>query len=265
MAAPGQKYAGIVGVGHNRPIVDEGTLCRRESCAPAIAAGVHGAKRGILLAYNADGHQYLSTQAVKAILDLLPPKLSWMRHFLEDIATPTVYRDMTDVWTGAHWSDTPNAQRHHFMRTSEQSVDEAYEAAVKWIAENGRKASFNLRRIWKEQLGYYDPLFVEEPLGDAFHALQDSYSEGHVKREKVGRDFIITDIHVYDKTNKETHSELDKEWDSALGKEAIIACRELVHIIIVSALEKTDEGFEERWRSLFATLQEMFLPTKVAG
>src|SRR5262249_18873788 len=158
-----------------------------------------------------------------------------MRRFLEDIATPTVYRDMTDVWTGAHWSDTPNAQRHHFMRTTEQTFEQAYKAAVEWISENGRKASFNLRRIWKEQLGYYDPLFVEEPLGDAFHALQDSYSEGHVTRDHVGDNYFIIGINVYDAKNKETHSELDKEWVSALGREAIIACRELVRIVIASA------------------------------
>jgi len=70
---------------------------------------------------------------------------------------------------------------------------------------------------------------------------------------------------VYDAKNKETHSELDKEWQSPLGQEAIVACRELTRIIIVSALQKTDAEFEERWKSLWGTLQDMVLQTKVAG
>jgi hypothetical protein len=64
---------------------------------------------------------------------------------------------------------------------------------------------------------------------------------------------------VYDSANKETHSELDKEWQSPLGEEAIAACRELTKIIIVSALQKTNAEFEAKWTRLWATFQELFL------
>jgi hypothetical protein len=248
-----------MGLGHHQPIMDSGTSCRGESCSPRIAVDASRSQRQLLLAYNAAGHQYLSTKTIQAVIEWLPPNLAWMRRFLGDTATPTVYRDMTDVWTLAHWRDTPDAQRHHFMRASGQTYDAAYKEAVDWIRQNGRQASFNLRRVWKESLGYYDPLFVTEPLGDAFHALQDSFSAGHVERQKLGTDYVITAINVYDSANKETHSELDKEWQSPLGEEAIVACRELTKIIIVSALQKTNAEFEAKWTSLWATFQEFFL------
>ena len=70
---------------------------------------------------------------------------------------------------------------------------------------------------------------------------------------------------MYDAKNKETHSELDKEWQGPLGQEAIAACRELTKIIIVSALRKTDSDFEAKWKSMCDSLQGMFLQTQVAG
>jgi hypothetical protein len=218
-------------------------------------------QKTLFLAYNAEGHQYISTKAIEIALEELPPKLLWIRHFLSDTATPTVYRDMTDIWTRAHWR--AETQKHHFMRANNQTEEQAYRENVEWIRQNAYTASSHLRRIWKEQLGYYDPIFVTEPLGDAFHALQDSFSAAHVSREKLDAIYVITKIYIYDKRNKETHSELDKQWQSDLGKEAIIACRELTKIIVVAAIRKSDGEFEERWRSLWGTLGELFLATTI--
>jgi hypothetical protein len=168
---------------------------------------------------------------------------------------------MTDIWTLAHWRAT--TQKHHFMRAKTQTQQAAYKEAVQWIRENAYKSSYHLRRVWKESLGHYHPSFVNEPLGNAFHALQDSFSRGHVSRTKLGSDSIITEIHVYDNANKETHSELDKDWQSPLGKEAIVACRELTKIIVVAALKKLDQEFEQQWASLWGTFEEVFLNSEL--
>jgi len=218
-------------------------------------------QKAIFLAYNADGHQYLSMKAIEAAHKGLPASLLWIRHFLSDTPTSTVYRDMTDVWALAHWR--AKTQKHHFMRANNQREKDAYRENIEWIQQNAHKALYNLRRVWKEHLGNYDPLFVNEPLGDAFHALQDSFSLGHVNREKRGDIYVITAIHVYDKTNKETHSELDQQWESPLGKEAIIACRELTKIVILSALQKLDSAFKQKWTSLWSTFEGMFLATTI--
>lgn len=216
-----------------------------------------GPVRPVLLAYDVWGHQYLSTQAIEAALKTLPANLLWIRHFLIDTSTPSVYRDMTDIWTLAHWRAT--TQKHHFMRAKTQTQEAAYEEAVRWIRENAYRASYNLRRVWKESVGYYHPSFVNEPLGNAFHALQDSFSAGHVTRKKSGDVYVITAIHVYNKTNKEMHSELGKQWQSPLGKEAILACRELTKVIVVVALQKLDQQFKQKWESLWSTFEKMFL------
>lgn len=242
----GYKFQDPVGTRHNSPVIDKGTLCLAKSCAP-----------GVRLAYNAWGHQYLSTQAIKAALKTLPPSSQWIRHFLSDTPTSAVYRDMTDVWTLAHWRAT--TQKHHFMRAKIQTQEAACREAVGWIRENAYRASCNLRRVWKESLGHYHPLFVNEPLGDAFHALQDSFSQGHVARKKSGDVYVITAIYVYDNTNKETHSELDKDWQSPLGEEAVLACRELTKIIAVAALQKSAQQFERKWESLWGTFKNVFL------
>lgn len=220
-----------------------------------------------LVAYNSWGHQHLSEEALKAALDGLPPKLTWIRHFLRDTATSNVYLDVEDIFTRNHW--IPSGQRHHFMRHASQSEEIAYEASVLWIRDHAHQAAVNLRRVWKEQLGHYDPMFVSDHLGVAFHALQDSYAEGHVTRVQVGQQRVIAKIHVYDEENREPrgewkgHKEYDERWDSPLGKEAIVACRELAKIVVHSSLEKDDERFEPKWQSLWQMLTEVFLATTI--
>lgn len=258
----GYKFQGPLGTRHNSPVIDKGTSCLAASCAPGpVGRSFRSAnaeeRPQVLLAYESWGHQYLSTQAIEAALKTLPSNLLWIRHFLIDTSTPSVYRDMTDIWTLAHWRAT--TQKHHFMRAKTHTQEAAYEEAVRWIRENAYRASYNLRRVWQESLGYFHPSFVNEPLGNAFHALQDSFSAGHVTRKKSGDVYVITAIHVYDKTNKEIHSELDKQWQSPLGKEAILACRELTKVIVVVALQKLDRQFEQKWESLWSTFEKMFL------
>ncbi len=185
-------------------------------------------------------------KAIESALERLPAKLIWIRHFLRDTATPTVYRDVKDFPFG-HLCDF--GQKHHFMRAKGMTHETAYREGVQWICNKAYKASWNLRRVWKESLGYYPPVFVEEPLGDAFHALQDSFSASHVVRKKSGDLYVITAIHIYDQSNKETHSKHDSDWHGSMGKEAVLACRELTKIVVMSALQKSDVNFKQTWET----------------
>jgi hypothetical protein len=103
-------------------------------------------------------------------------------------------------------------------------------------------------------------------LGNAVHAIQDSYAEGHVTRKKEGNDYIIVDLLIYDDANKKPtanwpgHAALDQRWKtSELGKEAVIATRELVRIVVVSSLQKTEPEFRVKWSSLWDTYVSVFL------
>jgi len=90
-----------------------------------------------------------------------------------------------------------------------------------------------------------------------------------VVRQKDGDSFIIVDILVYDDDNKEAHGDwpghaaLDKRWKTdELGKEAVIAGRELIRIVVVSSLVKNDTELWPRWNSLWATFVSLFLVCK---
>ena len=146
----GYKLQGPIGTSSNNPVIDKGTSCLTETCIPgpvSRSSTAATAKEGpqVLLAYNAWGHQYLSTQAIEAALKALQSSSPWIRYFLSDTPTSAVYRDMTDVWTLAHWRAT--TQKHHFMRAKGQTHEAAWIKAVGWIRENAYRASYNLRRM----------------------------------------------------------------------------------------------------------------------
>lgn len=206
----------------------------------------------------------MSKEAIREALQGLPPKLQWVRHFLQDTNTPTVYRDMEDVFNGCQWSK--EGQKHHFMRYPGQLQLKAYEDACSWIFSNGFTAAQHLREIWQKKLGYYNPIYVSGPLGDAMHALQDSFSEAHVKREQQDDIWVIKSIYIYDAANKKKsgdypgHEELDKRWKGTkLSNEAICACRELIKIAIHTSLLVNDSVVPNVWQSLWDTFSGVFL------
>jgi len=211
------------------------------------------------------GHEYISKEAIRAALKDLPPKLNWIRHFIDDANTPTVYRDVEDVFNGGQWSNA--GQKNHFMRYAGQTELSAYDDACTWIYKNAFTSAQHLRDIWKKKLGYYNPIYVTEPLGNAMHALEDSFSAAHVKREKsANKTWVIEGINVYDAANKKKsgnypgHEALDLQWkDTELGNEAIDACRELIKIVINTSLVANDAVVPNRWQSLWGTFSGVFL------
>lgn len=221
----------------------------------------------VILAYDSWGHQYLNDEALKMALKNLPPELDWIRRFLNKTDTANVYRDMTDIFEGGHWN--VEGQRHHFMRHTTQSAWEAYRAGVDWVHDKALKAAENLHRVWKEKLGYYDSLFVSEPLGDALHALQDSFAEGHVTRKKDDYRYVITDIQVYDAKNQQPagdwpgHAELDKRYQSDLGDEAALASAALILNVIKTSLQTSPEGFNATWKRAWEAFEDLYFATTI--
>jgi hypothetical protein len=214
------------------------------------------------------GHEFISKEAIREALQNLPPKLQWIRHFIGDLNTPTVYRDMEDVFNGGQWSK--EGQKNHFMRYPGQNELQAYDDACTWIYKNAFTAAQHLRDIWQKKLGYYNPIYVTGPLGDAMHALQDSFSAAHVKREKRDDTWVIEGIYIYDAANKKPsgsypgHEALDKQWKGTeLGDEAITACRELIKIVIHTSLLANDAVVPNVWQSLWDTFSGLFLSCEI--
>jgi hypothetical protein len=203
------------------------------------------------------GHETLTNESVKAAVRDFPPSLNWVRYYLADTMVGSVYRDVDDILNGGHWS--PEGQKHHFMRFPGQRPLDAYKEALGWIHYNAYTAAKRLREIWQQPRRRVYPVYINEPLGDALHTVQDSYSRGHVSRKKVGDAWIIDDIFIYDAANQKTHRELDERWKTDdLGKEAIVAGRELIRIVVKSSLMKMDAGEWLKWKSLWETYVSVF-------
>lgn len=116
-----------------------------------------------------------------------------------------VTRDLIDVVTLGHWSNF--AQKHHFMRRQDgQSPKQAYNAGLGWVYGNAltfAKASAAGKGT--------DAL---QALGNACHAVEDSFADGHCQRDGKGpgKPGEIEYLKVYAGKDKEGHEEGDKEW-----------------------------------------------------
>lgn len=84
-------------------------------------------------------------------------------------------------------------------------------------------------------------------IGNALHALQDSFSASHVKRstQSPERPGQILSIEVYDEENKKTHNHHDDGWEgqredelSLRGRLAVHACKALLAVIINTAIKQ---------------------------
>lgn len=190
-------------------------------------------------------------------------------------------RDIFDVIQLGHW--TNSGQRHHFMRSFDgQSHFNAYIDATNWIKSNALHAanqlstriekfklnidgfSANSMRNGKHAIAGKPP--TRSPhnkhktnsdnvswltLAYACHALQDSFSAGHVIRERHLHSMQpgnITGILRYSGVEKENHSKHDTKWQlkfkdnkaiffSLEGKIAINATKALITMVLQTAFD----------------------------
>ena len=112
-------------------------------------------------------------------------------------------RDILDLLTLGHWRDP--AQCRHFMRRFDgQGGREAYDEAVAWIRSRAAGAARVLARHGAPS----------QALGDALHAVQDSFAPGHAEREAANGPFpgAIRRIRRYAGADKAGHAEGDAAW-----------------------------------------------------
>lgn len=194
-----------------------------------------------------------------------------------------VLRDLRDVFTRGHWTD--EGQKHHFMRrlVDSQSSRAAYDTAVEWIRSEASLAALALGSNLARATGARSPLgpsdgacalpsagtrgsrvnvfagAASDHLGNAVHALQDSFSFSHVEREGLSADEpgAIAKIDVYEGHEKDSHGDHDHGWDaedgfSVAGRQAIAATKALMVLVIDQAARAQTtarpwERFRERW------------------
>jgi len=189
-----------------------------------------------------------------------------------------VTRDILDVLSLGHWTDF--GQKHHFMRKFDsQSPYEAYESAVEWIRSNALAAAKmiaeRLPRIGSSVSVNGRQVFSGtnwQPLGNAVHALEDSFASGHVERGApagAGSPGPIKHIKRYAGAEKDHHEEGDAAWKDASGgfsmdgRLAIEAVKALLRAVLASAQTGPTptalagwQGFREKWLKADASLSK---------
>lgn len=244
---------------------------KNECGGNALAAGIIATREGQRFGWGEFGH------AVAGSIFLALPA---------DTPSPShgaVLRDLRDVFTRGHWTD--EGQKHHFMRrlVDSQSSRGAYDSAVEWIRSEASLAalalSSNLARATATRVplgpsngacalpsvgarGRRINVFAgaaSDHLGNAVHALQDSFSFSHVEREGLSDESpgAIAKINVYEGHEKEAHGDHDHGWDaeegfSVAGRQAIAATKALMVLVIDQAARaqttaKPWQRFRERW------------------
>ncbi|MEZ6134826.1 MAG: hypothetical protein R3C53_07945 [Pirellulaceae bacterium] len=199
------------------------------------------------------GHAKITAQAVRELAAEWKNQPLATGLFAASLPEFVVKRDILDVLNQGHWADF--GQKHHFMRQFDsQSPFEAYEAAVEWIRSNALKSAqrISARVAAKFPAGidnskdknsvamriYFDGAW--QPLGNAVHALEDSFAKGHATRGS-GSPGPITHVKRYAGAEKEHHEEGDEEWKnesggfSADGRLAIDAVKALLKVVIHTA------------------------------
>lgn len=216
------------------------------------------------------GHARITRQAVEILADRDPlfAALDPAR-----VAARVVARDVHDLLTLGHWRDA--AQCRHFMRRFDgQSGREAYAEAVAWIRSRATEAARTLalqlgkapaRARPDPAVGGRHRVAPSQAMGDALHALQDSFAPGHAEREGGGGPWpgAIRRIYRYAGREKAGHVAGDLAWRGAgddglsdAGRQAVQASHDLLRLIADTAraapagepiaLEGFD-GFRDRW------------------
>lgn len=243
------------------------------------------------------GHWKLTKQAVEELRagkESTPLMRALPAARLQDNA---IARDLIDVLILGHWLDF--GQQHHFMRRFDgQSPFSAYSEGTEWIRRNAHKAVGVLtRRIAASfaaaaaralqptsLMASAAPVAAErlavtvfrgdgngdtpswQALGNAIHALQDSYSPSHAVRDPAdgaSGPGVITLVKVYEGSEKQGHEKDDELWEgtgpggfSPLGRVAVEATKALIVLVLRSAVESRGaaqatltgwDGFRDTW------------------
>jgi nucleoid-associated protein YgaU len=212
---------------------------------------------GPALAFNSKGHFDMTTNAVMSdaqdmmTWDMLPPKALRDRIYAVFKALPpdVVYVDITPE----QYMDIGQAQ--HFMRYRAQSKIAAYRMGLSQILTPLASAA----KAFRDQKSADD---VASVLAESVHALQDSFSPGHVERTQRGNKLVITDIFVWADQDKKQHEAKDTAWQNAdgsltpIGLACVSATRMLLGVFILDAINRDDDAAPVRSKLLDQYLTE---------
>jgi hypothetical protein len=143
-----------------------------------------------------------------------------------------------------------DGQAEHFQAYQGQDQAEAFRWGVAKIAGNTQRA-IGLFREWPPSSKFNDfealdgdkesakrltyARRVSQPLAHAIHPLQDSFSPGHVVREKDGDQLKIRKITVWREQEKKVHKQGDESWrdqPGSWGRDCADAARDATEILL---------------------------------
>ena len=214
-----------------------------------------------ILGWPLAGHEQMAADAAGTVLiraesggilgQATPEQRERISSILTSMSTFVQVMDYEDVVTLGHWR--AGGQPHHFMRLPGRSASDSIRAAMEGLWQNVDEAVFQFR--WE---GHY----AKEYLGKALHALQDSFSPTHVKREKKeDGSWVIKDLFEYTAQEKKDHDKGDAqyavagEWQlSELGKATVLASELLLSYFVQRVLGLGSQAAQTR-----QTLETAFL------
>lgn len=234
---------------------------------------------GPQLAWNSTGHWDMTRDVVSDVSsdrDFLPPRTSIVRYKLEVLLQSLPANVVLTDITIEQYSDTPlghvllpqTGQATHFMANQGQPQLKAYQAGIKKIfgPVNDAIESFTRTLYWVQDS---DLMKTSQSLADGVHALQDSFSPVHVKREQRGEKWIIQKLYVWGEENKKDHEAGDETWRnkdgslSGLGRAVEDATRMLLTYFVLTVVGKktaADKSFNELMDKYFEPGQGILLP-----
>lgn len=186
-----------------------------------------------VLGWPLGGHERMSADAAATALlraetggvigDASPERRDRLREVVRAMSGFVQVPDMDGALTGGHWRAW--GQMQHFMRVPGRTVAESFRLAKDSLWGAADAAVFQFRRD--------DLARAKSSLGQALHALQDSFSPAHVKREpdEQGR-LVVKDLYEYTAQDSKEHAKGDETYRtgggeqgpySALGKATVLA------------------------------------------
>jgi hypothetical protein len=245
-----------------QPPIDIGTLARTANSSPTVAGArpaitaaptrelaaallasmvADGLKGDQRLAWQSPDHMSQTNSAMTTLTDI-----DWRFNMLPAYVA-AVDATWGNVWGEVCTSDKgicdTGGNNAHFMKDKGQDNARAYKASVEIISSQAASASFALwyvldnKKTWYKLTVGYDTDAVLIPLKDAVHALQDSFSPGHVTRgvHSATGAGAIKQIHLWNAENKKTHGDLDKQSGGILGQDSRDATEALINCVVEAA------------------------------
>lgn len=217
-----------------------------------------------ILAWPLGGHARMSADAAATALlraeaggtlGAMPPaQREQLKDVLGSMAGFVQVPDLDGVITQGHWRAW--GQMQHFMRLPGRTPAESFRLAKDALWGAADAAVFHFRKG--------DTTGAKSSLGQALHAIQDSFSPAHVKREKDGQGrLVIKDLYEYTAQDSKEHAKGDELYRtgedgqssySELGQATVLASTLLLAYFVQRCSGRESEASGSR-----SSLDELYL------